>query len=114
MSYINIHGKIIDKHRQICVYVLCLYNKIRSVEWENTFRWKVQKSGGNSPNGLSFAISLATRFVCGYYGLSGIIGIVLSAIDCSKAVRNGEKTGVATTGIINAIGNFVPGIYMVG
>lgn len=59
-------------------------------------------------NGLSiagFVISLATCFIFGFYGISGIVGIVLSAIGRSQAVNNGGKTGLATAGIIIGIVN---------
>lgn len=59
-------------------------------------------------NGLSiagFVISLATCFIFGFYGISGIVGIVLSAIGRSQAVNNGGRTGLATAGIIIGIVN---------
>ena len=59
-------------------------------------------------NGLSiagFVISLATCFIFGFYGVSGIVGIVLSAIGRSQAVNNGGRTGLATAGIIIGIVN---------
>ena len=62
----------------------------------------------NKTNGLSiagFVISLATCFLFGFYGISGIVGIVLSAVGRSQAVENGGKTGLATAGIVIGIIN---------
>lgn len=62
----------------------------------------------NRTNGLSiagFVISLATCFFFGFYGISGIVGIILSAVGRSQAVENGGKTGLATAGIVIGIIN---------
>ena len=59
-------------------------------------------------NGLciaGFCVSLITLFIFGFYGISGIVGIVLSAIGRSKAVQNGQKTGLGTAGIVLGIIN---------
>jgi len=59
-------------------------------------------------NGLSvagFVVSLVTCFVFGFWGISGIVGIVLSAVGRSQAVREGGKTGMATAGIVIGIIN---------
>ena len=59
-------------------------------------------------NGLSiagFVISLATCFIVGFYGISGIVGIVLSAIGRSQAANSGGKTGLGTAGIIIGVVN---------
>ena len=59
-------------------------------------------------NGLSiagFVISLVTYFIFSFYGLSGIVGIILSAIGRSQAVQNDGKTGLATAGIVLGIIN---------
>ncbi len=61
-------------------------------------------------NGLSiagFVVSLVTCFVFGLYGISGIVGIVLSAVGRGQAVRNGGKTGLATAGIVIGIINVI-------
>ncbi len=56
-------------------------------------------------NGMSiagFIVSLASLFL-GLFGITGLIGIVLSAVGRSQAVNNGGKTGLATAGIIIGI-----------
>ena len=48
-------------------------------------------------NGLQiagFVVSLVTCFIFGFYGLSGVVGIVLSAIGRSKAKEVGGATGL--------------------
>lgn len=64
----------------------------------------------NKTNGMSiagFVVSLVTSFVFGFYGLSGIVGIVLSAVGRSQAVRDGGKTGLGTAGIVVGIINVI-------
>ena len=61
-------------------------------------------------NGMSiagFVVSLVTCFVFGFYGISGIVGIVLSAVGRSQAVNNGGKTGLGTAGIVIGIINVI-------
>lgn len=61
-------------------------------------------------NGMSvagFVVSLATCFIFGFYGISGVVGIVLSAIGRSQAVREGGKTGLGTAGIVIGIINVI-------
>lgn len=70
-------------------------------------------------NGLQiagFVVSLTTCFIFGFYGLSGITGLVLSAVGRAQAKQVGCKTGLGTAGIvlgiISAIGGFFAGIYV--
>lgn len=59
----------------------------------------------NKTNGLSiagFVVSCCSILV-GLYGLTGLVGLILSAIGRSQAVSNGEKTGLATAGIVLGI-----------
>ena len=61
---------------------------------------------GNKSNGMSiagFVVSLVTCFIFGFYGLAGIVGLVLSIIGRKQAVENGQKTGLATAGIVLGI-----------
>lgn len=61
-------------------------------------------------NGLSiagFVISLATCFFFGFYGISGIVGIILSAVGRSQAKENDGKTGLGTAGIVIGIINVI-------
>lgn len=61
-------------------------------------------------NGMSiagFVVSLATCFFFGFYGISGIVGIVLSAVGRSQAIREGSKTGLGTAGIVIGIINVI-------
>lgn len=39
----------------------------------------------------------------GFFGITGVIGVVLSAVGRSQAVREGGKTGFATAGIVIGI-----------
>lgn len=53
-------------------------------------------------NGLSiagFVVSCCSMLI-GLYGLVGLVGLILSAVGRSQAVNAGNKTGLATTGII--------------
>lgn len=64
----------------------------------------------NRTNGLSiagFVVSLVTCFVFSFYGISGVVGIVLSAVGRSQAVSNGGKTGLATAGIVIGVINVI-------
>ena len=45
--------------------------------------------------------------IFGLYGISGIVGIILSAVGRSQAVREGGKTGLGTAGIIIGIINVI-------
>ena len=61
-------------------------------------------------NGMSvagFVVSLATCFIFGFYGISGIVGIILSAVGRSQAVNEGGKTGLGTAGIVIGIINVI-------
>lgn len=74
----------------------------------------MEKSNGLSIAG--FIVSLVTCFIFGFYGLTGIVGITLSAIGRKQAVENGQKTGLATAGIvlgiISAVGGFIGAIAL--
>lgn len=74
----------------------------------------MEKSNGMSIAG--FVVSLVTCFVFGFYGLTGCVGIILSAIGRSQAVANGQKTGLATAGIvlgiISAVGGFIGAVAL--
>lgn len=59
---------------------------------------------GKRTNGLSiagFTVSCCSMLI-GLYG-TGMVGLFLSAVDRSQAVNNGEKTGMATAGIVLGI-----------
>ncbi len=66
----------------------------------------MSNAGGNGgSNGLSiagFIVSLGSLFL-GLFGITGLVGIVLSAVGRSQASRDGGKTGLATAGIIIGI-----------
>ena len=47
-----------------------------------------------------FVVSLTTCFIFGFYGLSGITGLVLSAVGRAQANQVGGKTGLGTAGIV--------------
>ena len=56
-------------------------------------------------NGLciaGFIVSLGSLFL-GLFGITGLVGTVLSAVGRSQAVNNGGKTGLATAGIVLGI-----------
>ena len=64
-------------------------------------------------NGLSiagFVVSLVSLIVFGLYGLSGTIGLILSCLGRSEAVKNGDKTGLATAGIVLGIISIIGGV----
>ena len=64
-------------------------------------------------NGLSiagFVISLVGAFVA-LYGITGLVGLTLSAVGRSQAVREGGKTGLATAGIVLGIISVACGLY---
>lgn len=53
-------------------------------------------------NGLcnaGFVVSLGSLFL-GLWGLTGLVGVALSAVGRSQAENNGQKTGLGTAGII--------------
>ena len=53
-------------------------------------------------NGLciaGFIVSLESLFL-GLYGITGLVGVTLSAVGRSQAANNGGKTGLGTAGII--------------
>lgn len=54
-------------------------------------------------NGLQiagFVVSLVSFFILGLWGLSGITGLVLSAVGRSRAKKVGGKTDLGTAGIV--------------
>lgn len=64
-------------------------------------------------NGLQiagFAVSLVSCFIFGFYGLTGITGIVLSAVGRSQAKQVNGKTGFGTAGIVLGIVSAVSGV----
>lgn len=64
-------------------------------------------------NGLSiagFVVSLVSLFILALYGITGTIGLVLSAVGRSQAVNEGRKTGLATAGIVLGIISIMGGI----
>lgn len=72
-------------------------------------------------NGLQiagFVVSLVSCFIFGFYGLTGIVGIVLSAIGRHQATEVGGKTGLGTAGIvlgiISAVGAFLMTMHVFG
>lgn len=75
----------------------------------------------NQTNGLQiagFVVSLVSCFILGFYGLTGIVGIILSAIGRNQATQVGGKTGLGTAGIvlgiISAIGSFLMAMHVFG
>ena len=53
-------------------------------------------------NGLciaGFVVSLGSLFL-GLWGLTGLVGVALSAVGRSQAENNGQETGLGTAGII--------------
>ncbi len=56
-------------------------------------------------NGLciaGFVVSLGSLFL-GLFGLTGLVGVALSAVGRSQAANNGGKTGLGTAGIVLGI-----------
>lgn len=46
-----------------------------------------------------FIVSLGSLFL-GLFGITGLVGVTLSAVGRSQAANNGGKTGLGTAGII--------------
>lgn len=63
-----------------------------------------------------FVVSLVSCFIFGFYGLTGLTGLILSAVGRSQAKNSGGSTGLGTAGIvlgiISAIGAFISAIYV--
>lgn len=59
----------------------------------------------NKTNGLSiagFVVSCCSMLI-GLYGVTGLVGLILSVIGRSQAANSGGKTGLATAGIVLGI-----------
>lgn len=59
----------------------------------------------NKTNGLSiagFVVSCCSLLI-GLYGVTGLVGLILSAVGRSQATNCGGKTGLATAGIVLGI-----------
>ena len=64
-----------------------------------------ENNKSNASNGLSiagFIVSIASLFL-GLFGITGVVGVTLSAVGRSQAVKEGGKTGLATAGIVLGI-----------
>ena len=65
----------------------------------------------NKTNGLSiagFVVSCCSMLI-GLFGIVGLVGLILSAIGRSQEINAGEKTGLATAGIVlGIIGMIIP------
>lgn len=62
-------------------------------------------SSNGGTNGLSiagFIVSIASLFL-GLFGITGLVGVVLSAVGLNQAQKEGGGTGLAITGIILGI-----------
>ncbi len=69
-------------------------------------------SGAGVNNGLSvagFTVSCCSLLLA-LMGITGVVGVVLSAVGRSQAVQNGDKTGLATAGIVVGIAGIINGI----
>ena len=76
-----------------------------------------EKKVENKTNGLSiagFVVSCCSMLI-GLYGVTGLVGLILSAVGRSQAARDGGKTGLATAGIVlGIIGIIGTGIWFAG
>lgn len=70
----------------------------------------------NKHNGLSIAgfVVSCCSMVINLYGIVGLVGLILSAVGRNQAKQNGQKTGLATAGIILGVIGLVYGLIMVG
>lgn len=59
-------------------------------------------SGTNGLCIAGFIVSIASLFL-GFWGITGLVGVVLSAVGLNQAKREGGSTGLAITGIILGI-----------
>lgn len=59
----------------------------------------------NKTNGLSIAgfVVSCCSMLFGLYGVTGLVGVILSAVGSSQAKNDGGKTGMATAGIVLGI-----------
>lgn len=69
-------------------------------------------SGAGVNNGLSVAgfVVSCSSILLALFGITGVVGLALSAVGRSQAVQNGDKTGLATAGIIVGIIGIINGI----
>ncbi len=68
-------------------------------------------------NGLciaGFVVSLVSCFIFGFYGVSGLVGIILSAVGRSQATRDGGSTGLGTAGIVLGIISMIGAWVLLG
>lgn len=95
----------------------------QSIERENEFLYQStipqDTSSGHlsepqkGANGLSiagFVVSLVSLFILAMYGITGTVGLILSAVGRSQAVSEERKTGLATAGIVLGIISIMGGI----
>lgn len=70
----------------------------------------------NKNNGLSiagFVVSCCSMLI-GLWGLVGLVGMILSIIGRNQAAQNGQKTGLATAGIVLGVIGLAYGLIMIG
>ena len=68
----------------------------------------MQNNGTGKTNGFciaGFVVSLVTMFILSLWGISGIVGIILSAVGRSRATQSGGATGLGTAGLVLGIIN---------
>lgn len=68
----------------------------------------------NKTNGLSiagFVVSCCSLLV-NFYGVVGLVGLILSAVGRSHAKSEGTKTGLATAGIVISLIGMLMGIIV--
>lgn len=81
------------------------------IEQRSASGYQIESQKG--ANGLSiagFVVSLVSLFILALYGITGTIGLILSAVGRSQAVSEGRKTGLATAGIVLGIISIIGGI----
>lgn len=67
-------------------------------------------------NGLcisGFVVSLCSIIISAF-GVTGVVGLVLSCIGRSQAKEEGNKTGLGTAGIIIGIVGIIDGLISIG
>jgi hypothetical protein len=56
---------------------------------------------------IGFCVSLTSCFILGLYGLTGLAGVILSAIGRKQSIDTGDHIGLSTAGIILGIVSIV-------
>ena len=82
---------------------------------ENNMENNTQNLGNQSNNGMAiagFVVGLVSIFL-NFYGITGIIGLVLSIVGLKKSKETGKEKGLAIAGIVCSIIGIIVGIIVI-